>query len=925
MLEFENQMLLDILNEDGLLVAARGLGLDQVFQSLVKVYSDEGNLVIVIGASPTEEEHCLAQMALSGVSPMPRVVTSDVHVSERESFYLCGGVIFASARILVVDLLKGRVPVDHITGFLVCRAHRILESCQEAFALRLYRQSNKTGFVKSFSNCPEAFTVGFARVERVMRALFARNLLLWPRFHATVASSLNAKKPLLIELHLQLSPLMQQVQCSLLDLMNFTVKELKRINPMMDADELTVENAVSNNFARHVKLNIDPIWHQLSLKSRQLVSDLKTLSFLQRALTQYDCVTYETLVTPLRTMEYAMRSSGWPLLEAAETFFVSSRARVDKLVSPSKEDGSKKAKLDSDVKENRRIPVLEPNPKWEALSEALKEIRTSPSSGVGDPEVTKVLIRVADMRTSRVLKEYLTVGPEVLLTRLYHKAIKENKLSGPKHSTAAVTLDEGKDSSEMLKERASELEVEQVVEEEDVDGVGSVKEGGENAQEEVDEFNGTLTFTLTQQNRLQDEEMREKSPDGKVKSEDVKERDVELVILPTKGKDPYILGRTLASLQPHYVIIYDADISAVRQIEVYQAYHPEYPLHVYFLMYAGSVEEQAYLTSLRKEKESFEHLIQEKATMVVPEEREGRVEDVSNPELDRDLGKSALEACGIGDKGGPSGRMGGGRVEANADPNKRSKVIVDMREFSSELPSIIHRRGMDVEPVTLQVGDYILTKDICVERKSVSDLIGSLQSGRLYNQATAMTRHYERPILLIEFDKDKPFALQGKFYVSMDGRNTDVASKLQLLTLHFPRLRLVWSPSPYATAELFEELKQGREEPNAEEAAVIGLDDGASKMTSSSAPVKFNSGIEDLVAKLPGITSKNLHFILSKGKSLDHLLTLTQAELGDILGNMKSGEALWKGLHNLLQPEKNGPTVNRKGGKRPFRGRGRAR
>jgi hypothetical protein len=30
-------------------------------------------------------------------------------------------------------------------------------------------------------------------------------------------------------------------------------------------------------------------------------------------------------------------------------------------------------------------------------------------------------------------------------------------------------------------------------------------------------------------------------------------------------------------------------------------------------MYAGSVEEQAYLTSLRKEKESFEHLIQEKA------------------------------------------------------------------------------------------------------------------------------------------------------------------------------------------------------------------------------------------------------------------------------------------------------------------------
>jgi len=58
------------------------------------------------------------------------------------------------------------------------------------------------------------------------------------------------------------------------------------------------------------------------------------------------------------------------------------------------------------------------------------------------------------------------------------------------------------------------------------------------------------------------------------------------------------------------------------------------------------------------------------------------------------------------------------------------------------------------------VGDYILTPDICVERKSVSDLIGSLNNGRLYNQAVAMCRHYVRPLLLIEFDPNKSFALQ---------------------------------------------------------------------------------------------------------------------------------------------------------------------
>lgn len=49
--------------------------------------------------------------------------------------------------------------------------------------------------------------------------------------------------------------------------------------------------------------------------------------------------------------------------------------------------------------------------------------------------------------------------------------------------------------------------------------------------------------------------------------------------------------------------------------------------------------------------------------------------------------------------------------------------------------------------------------------------------------------------------------LQGTYYMSNDVTSSDVAAKLQLLTLHFPKLKLVWSPSPYATAQLFEELK----------------------------------------------------------------------------------------------------------------------
>lgn len=98
--------------------------------------------------------------------------------------------------------------------------------------------------------------------------------------------------------------------------------------------------------------------------------------------------------------------------------------------------------------------------------------------------------------------------------------------------------------------------------------------------------------------------------------------------------------------------------------------------------------------------------------------------------------------------------------EPNDDETPR--IIVDIREFRSELPSILHKKGFRIEPVTLEVGDYVLTPNISVERKSINDLIESLSNGRLYNQVNAMSRSYKYPVLLIEFDQNKPFQLNVK-------------------------------------------------------------------------------------------------------------------------------------------------------------------
>ena len=80
-------------------------------------------------------------------------------------------------------------------------------------------------------------------------------------------------------------------------------------------------------------------------------------------------------------------------------------------------------------------------------------------------------------------------------------------------------------------------------------------------------------------------------------------------------------------------------------------------------MYDKSVEEQAYLTTLRREKEAFETLIREKAVMVVPEYREGRAAD-GNPDLERDGGSKASDAIM---EGANSRRAGGQKVEAKKE------------------------------------------------------------------------------------------------------------------------------------------------------------------------------------------------------------------------------------------------------------------
>ncbi|XP_061764875.1 DNA repair endonuclease XPF isoform X1 [Nerophis ophidion] len=886
-LEFETEMFLSLLDSDGLLVVAEGMGIDRILLQFLRVYAEQGSLVLLLNTTTPEQEYFTEQLRVEGVTHLPRTVTSEVQGTERYSVYTDGGVLFVTSRILVVDFLTDRIPAHLISGILVYRAHKIIESCQEAFILRLFRQKNKTGFIKAFTDKATAFSSGFCQVERVMRNLFVKKLYLWPRFQASVNTALDRHKPDVVELHVSLTPAMRAIQSSILDIMSACLKELKRYNPTLEAEDLSVENTLSNAFDKTIRHYLDPLWHQLGSKTKALVQDLKVLRVLLLYLTQYDCVTFLNLLESLRSSQKNFGSnSGWLFLDSSTSMFVNARSRVYRIP-----ENKKKLKVGAESEKNqpflptesKRELVLENSPKWEALTDVLQEIERENKTSQLKPG--RVLICASDDRTCAQLQQYIRHGAELLLNRLYTRTIAKRDPS----AACAFKVARRKKGNSSLKGGSK--------------GKGQGRPKGKEPMRKKKSMKTRPSLTLTQmvgkeqtdepvlmgssEDDMPGEEEEEESEDETLNLDLSSDayyavlKEPLMVIHPLKGcTDPHSLTRVLHEVEPNFVVLYDAEVSFVRQLEIYKACRPGKALRVYFLIYGGSTEEQKYLTGLSKEKKAFEHLIREKATMVIPEEREGR-ED-TNLDLARNLEPANATT---------NTRKAGGQDQ----PKVPSRVIVDMREFRSELPSLLHRRGLDIEPVTLEVGDYILTPDVCVERKSVSDLIGSLQSGRLYTQCLSMSRYYKKPVLLIEFDPAKPFSLTGRSDFRHEISSNDISSKLTLLTLHFPRLRILWCPSPHATAELFLELKQGRLEPDAAAAQAVT----AESDTVAESTELYNAGPYDFLLKMPGVSTKNFRSLIKNANSLADLAKLGQDKLAEILGNASNARLLYEFLHNV--------------------------
>ena len=88
-------------------------------------------------------------------------------------------------------------------------------------------------------------------------------------------------------------------------------------------------------------------------------------------------------------------------------------------------------------------------------------------------------------------------------------------------------------------------------------------------------------------------------------------------------------------------------------------------------------------------------------------------------------------------------------IEFEQGEIEKPKIYVDNREFRSEVVKILSQEYRLI-PSQLEIGDYVLSDRLAIERKATNDFLESMRDGRLFEQVKNLRNAYSRPVIIIE-------------------------------------------------------------------------------------------------------------------------------------------------------------------------------
>jgi len=210
------------------------------------------------------------------------------------------------------------------------------------------------------------------------------------------------------------------------------------------------------------------------------------------------------------------------------------------------------------------------------------------------------------------------------------------------------------------------------------------------------------------------------------------------------------------------------------------------------------------------------------------------------------------------------------------------RIVVDEREKNSQIPNLLKIMGVFVDYKQLSVGDYIVSPETVIERKTIHDLINSIYDGRLFIQCSDMINHYSKPFIIIEgsiedLDSREKIDSDSKLIVDKIRIAYDTLIKI---ALNF-RIPILYTPSIHYTAELLIHL------------ASIPFNDASHggpllKKIKKTNPIYIQQLY--VLTSLPGIGTKLATRLLDKFHSPKNVLNASIADLARIpgLGNIRA-------------------------------------
>jgi DNA excision repair protein ERCC-4 len=207
------------------------------------------------------------------------------------------------------------------------------------------------------------------------------------------------------------------------------------------------------------------------------------------------------------------------------------------------------------------------------------------------------------------------------------------------------------------------------------------------------------------------------------------------------------------------------------------------------------------------------------------------------------------------------------------------RIVVDERERSSNIPVLLKNAGAIIDFTQLKVGDYIVSSETAVERKTVRDLISSIYDGRLFVQCSDLVKYYQKPLLVVQGN----IAELGETSEDMEDPD-DIKLHTERMSLAYDalitvatefRIPIIHTPSAEQTAQLLVTLVNR----SLQEAKATGP---LLRKIKKENPIQIQQ--LSVLASLPGVGEKLAARMLKKFHTPIRALNASAAELATIPG-----------------------------------------